>query len=610
MKRTFRWGLCVLPVVALMGCGGGDGDPAPQTTTSLGTVVGVSDAATVTYNYLGIPFAKSTAGEQRWKAPVPVDPWTTPLAATKFGEACLQHGRIYGPGENNTYDDTIATSLNTAVGSEDCLNLNIWRPATDEKDLPVIVFFYGGSNVSGYNADPAYNGANLAKKANAVVVSANYRVGIMGWLRLPQLQTGDAVNDSGNFGTLDTIEALKFVKAHIDDFGGDPDNVTIWGHSAGAVNVFALMASPLAKDLFHRAVPMSGGATSVVPTAYSTLPSMQSTAVHEGYANRLLQALVIDHAGDATVTNSATATAYIAGKSADDIAAFLRGLTPSQIIASALKPRDSATVGLTANNGPVSTPASPPIPEGTVIPVDVIGAFRSGNFNNVPVMVGNARDEGKLFGSIPPITFSPPGTPPTQTLLTPLYKMSDADRFMAMKKFDPNAATPNTTLADQISAPFLPINTPVNTVNFSGDYNDWTQIYGRVIFTDIFSPRTKGVAAEALDALKTVQPSTYYFQFDWDEEPAPWNDVYGAAHGFELPFFFGQFDRASLFSNVIGGTANEQGRMALSDAMLGSLAAFARTGNPNHAGLDVTWEPWPKLIHFDADKTQTQITIE
>lgn len=598
--KTWKWLGVLIPVVALLGCGGG-GDSVPVRVQTLsGPVVGVHDDTSHTVRYLGIPFAKAPVGDLRWKAPVAPDAWTTPLAADTFGQACLQHGRIYGPGSNNTYDDTVATTLNQPVGAEDCLTLNIWRPDSNASNLPVIVFFYGGSNISGYSADPIYDGANLARKANAVVVSANYRVGLMGWLRLAQLQEGTSeLDDSGNFGTLDTVAALQFVQDNIARFGGDKDNVTIWGHSAGAVNVFALMASPQAAGLFHKAVPMSGGATSV-KSAQAALPSMQSTAVHEGYAMRLLHALVIDHSGDAAVTDAASAAAYVAGKTKEEIATFLRGLTGAQIITSAMTPRAPA-VGLTANGAAVATPASPPIPEGKVIPVDVIQAFKDNDFNNVPVMVGNTRDEGKLFGTLPPVVFG-------GASFNSLYAMNDHDRFMAMKNFDPD--TPTDDLTPHIRAEFLPITTAPGTVSFAGDYNDWTQIYGRAIFTDVVSPRTKGVAAEALDALKSVQPQTYYFQFDWDREPAPWNVVYGAAHGFELPFFFANFDKASLFSNTAGGTANEQGRLALSDAMLNSLAAFARTGNPNHTGLGVTWGAWPQVIRFDASDTTTEITME
>jgi para-nitrobenzyl esterase len=138
-----------------------------------------------TYSWKGIPFAKAPVGALRWKAPVEPDVWTGTLVTQTFGNACMQIGRIYGPGANNTYDSTIGTTLNTPVGSEDCLTLNIWRPATGDDKLPVLFFIYGGSNISGYTADPVYNGAKLAKTANAIVVTANYRVGVLGFLNLP-----------------------------------------------------------------------------------------------------------------------------------------------------------------------------------------------------------------------------------------------------------------------------------------------------------------------------------------------------------------------------------------------------------------------------------------
>ena len=155
-------------------------------------------------------------GALRWRAPADPTPWTDTPSRHPFGNACLQNGRIYGPGSNNTYDSTIATTLNTPVGSEDCLTLNVWRPAGDSSNLPVIFFVYGGSNISGYTADPVYDGAALAKSANAVVVTANYRVGMLGFMNLAQLKTGaNAGEDSGNFALLDIIQALKFVKNNI-----------------------------------------------------------------------------------------------------------------------------------------------------------------------------------------------------------------------------------------------------------------------------------------------------------------------------------------------------------------------------------------------------------
>jgi para-nitrobenzyl esterase len=117
-----------------------------------------NSATTATYAWLGVPFAKPPVGALRWKAPVDPDAWASTLATQKFGNACIQNGRIYGPGSNNTYDSTIGTTLNTPVGSEDCLTLNIWRPATGDANLPVLFFIYGGSNISGYTADRSTTG--------------------------------------------------------------------------------------------------------------------------------------------------------------------------------------------------------------------------------------------------------------------------------------------------------------------------------------------------------------------------------------------------------------------------------------------------------------------
>jgi para-nitrobenzyl esterase len=188
-----------LAMFLLGACGGGADDPTVR-STAYGKVQGASHAASATYSWKGIPFAQPPVGALRWKAPAPPQAWSGTRAATAFGNACLQNGRIYGPGSNNTYDDSIAATLATPVGSEDCLTLNIWRPANDTANLPVIFFVYGGSNISGYTADPVYDGAALAKAANAVVVTANYRAGPLGFFNLAQLKGGsDAAEDSGNF---------------------------------------------------------------------------------------------------------------------------------------------------------------------------------------------------------------------------------------------------------------------------------------------------------------------------------------------------------------------------------------------------------------------------
>ena len=167
--------------------------------------------------------------------------------------------------------------------------------ATAEENLPVIFFIYGGTNVVGTAADAVYVGKNLANNANAIVITTNYRVGHLGWFSHPALNTGDPLRDSGNFGLLDLIQSLKFVKNNIANFGGDPDNVTIMGQSAGASNVYALIVSPLAAGLFHKAIPLSGACQQ----------HLADTAVNK--ANAVINALLI---ADGLATDKATADAY------------------------------------------------------------------------------------------------------------------------------------------------------------------------------------------------------------------------------------------------------------------------------------------------------------
>ncbi len=227
-------------------------------------------------SWKGIPYARPPVAALRWKAPADATPWKSPRLAQQFANACASLGRLYGPGFNNRYDASIGASLEKLVGSEDCLYLNIWRPATAAQKLPVIVFVHGGSNITGYTADPVYDGANLARTANAIVVTVNYRLGVLGFFRSPYLRTGDPKDDSGNFALLDIIKSLQFIHRNIASFGGDAGNVTLMGESAGAVNVYALMTSPLLvkanPSLVHRVLPMSGGISRAEDLPAGALP--------------------------------------------------------------------------------------------------------------------------------------------------------------------------------------------------------------------------------------------------------------------------------------------------------------------------------------------------
>lgn len=221
---------------------------AIQAKTTNGIIEGNYDTKTGMQFYFGIPFAKPPVGDLRWKAPQPLDNWKGVKITKKFGPRPVQ-ADVFG--DMKSRSDGL---------SEDCLYLNVWTPAKrNTKDLPVLVYFYGGGFVAGDASEPRYDGESMAKKG-MVVVTANYRLNIFGFLALPELSKESPYKASGNYGMLDQVAALKWVHENIGAFGGDPKKVTIAGESAGSISVSLLMASPLSKDLIAGAIGESGAA--------------------------------------------------------------------------------------------------------------------------------------------------------------------------------------------------------------------------------------------------------------------------------------------------------------------------------------------------------------
>jgi para-nitrobenzyl esterase len=217
-----------------------------QQKTADGVLEGVVSADGKVRTFKGIPFAAPPVGPLRWKAPQPVTPWTGVRQASEYGARCMQ-GSIYS---DMIFHDT--------GPSEDCLYLNLWMPANPASPkLPVMVWIYGGGYQAGATSEPRQDGGNLSKRG-VVVVSMNYRLGIFGFFSHPELSKESGHDSSGNYGLLDQLAALQWVRKNIATFGGDPDNVTIFGESAGSFSVSALVASPLAKGLFKRAIGESG----------------------------------------------------------------------------------------------------------------------------------------------------------------------------------------------------------------------------------------------------------------------------------------------------------------------------------------------------------------
>lgn len=269
---------------------------APVARPPAGAVAGAIDGGVRVFR--GIPYAQPPVGPLRWKPPVTLAPWAGVRPATQFGAACVQPVIPVG----------IYANPPQRMG-EDCLTLNVWSPRNAAR-APVLVWIHGGSLVAGYSHEGMYDGARMAAKG-AVVVSINYRLGILGYLAHPEL-SAEQGGRSGNYGLADQIAALRWVKENIAAFGGDPANVTVAGESAGGLSVLYLMASPAARGLFHKAIAQSAYMVTApeLKAARHGLPSAEGagSAIMQAAGARDLAAL---RAMDAeTLTRAAVAKGY------------------------------------------------------------------------------------------------------------------------------------------------------------------------------------------------------------------------------------------------------------------------------------------------------------
>ena len=218
-----------------------------QVSTEHGILEGAWSEADASIGvFRGIPYAQPPVGDLRWRAPQDLASWTGVRHATKFGAACWQ----------SYSDDAFVWSRGEFPRSEDCLHLNIWQPKKADATAPVMVWFHGGAHTGGFAHVELFDGTELARQG-VVVVTVNYRLGPWGFLAHPALAEESEHNSTGNYGLMDKIAALQWVQKNIRSFGGNPDNVTLFGQSAGSSSVCALMASPLASGLFHKAIGQS-----------------------------------------------------------------------------------------------------------------------------------------------------------------------------------------------------------------------------------------------------------------------------------------------------------------------------------------------------------------
>ena len=366
-KRTSCLILAALMLVATSGRSVllADGPVTPNrdwTNTSLvhtvsGVVQGVADKQD-TWVWRGVPYAAPPVGELRWRAPRPPVPWTGVLQTRRFASPCSQFSPII-PG--------------LVVGSEDCLYLNVWRPKSTETNLPVYVWIHGGGNSIGsasFISD--YYGHALASRSNMIFVSLNFRLGPFGWFTHSALRgtSGDTDDGSGNYGTLDIIAALEWIKANIRAFGGDPSRVVISGESAGGTNVASLLISPRASGLFSHALIQSGS------------PRLSTVEQGDASSSRVLRHLLSSD----RQSKDAPVEGQLSGMNDGQIQDYLRGKTDREI----MKAYTTGTTGM------IGSPAI--FNDGRVIPQEGYSVIENGTYaNQVPTILGTNREETKLF---------------------------------------------------------------------------------------------------------------------------------------------------------------------------------------------------------------------
>ena len=445
----------------------------PQATIAQGALSGTTEGATTVFK--GIPFAAPPVGALRWRAPQPAPGWNGVRDASAFGPICPQpnlSGRLVLP------------------QSEDCLTLNVWTPnGAPGAKLPVMVWIYGGSFVTGGSAFPIYDGVELAQRG-VVVVTLNYRLGWLGFFNHPALAAaGPGV---GNFGLLDQVAALQWVQKNIASFGGDPANVTIFGESAGGMSVNDLVVSPAARGLFAKAISESGLGLWTIGTSAQAQQNAVTFAALESSD----------------------------GASADALAK-LRTLSADQILADQKKLSNQ----------------SAPFVDGAVLPDQPTALFAQGKVAHVPYLAGSNSDEATLMSAIH--MTNDDMLKPFGDALPTVRKVYEADGKLSDDQF------------------------------------------ARQVFADaLFASGAQGLAAFET---KLGEPS-YVYHFDYVFDALRLFSS-GVGHGGEIPYVFG-FTGLSNDPNFASKMkyATDKDR-SIAAMMEGYWTNFARTGNPNGAGL-------------------------
>jgi para-nitrobenzyl esterase len=429
-----------------------------------GLLAGASGTTAEMRIYRGVPFAAPPAGDLRWKAPQPPAAWQGVRQAVEFSNGCWQTPY---PAAAAIYQAKLPPL------SEDCLYLNIWTAAKSAKDkLPVMVWIHGGGFTRGYAGSRAYDGEALARKG-VVVVTLNYRLGIFGFLAHPGLSAESGHHASGNYALLDQIAALEWVKKNIAAFGGDPGRVTIFGESAGSWAVNTLMASPVAKGLFQRAIGESGGSFS----------PMKTLADAEKEGEKLARLL----APDAAPRNSGGGAA----PAGQDTLKALRAMPAQELLKAG------------------ETEAVRPIVDGYVLPREIAAIFAQGQQNDVPLIAGYNADEGT--------TLAPQGANLKAMLFIGGVHQRYGDYADQMLKLYP-AASDEQAVQSFYSA--------YRDQAFGWEMRTWVRMAARTghqpAYLYYFSHRPPGPQSDRLRAFHAAEIAYVFGTFIW---PFPWQEA-------------------------------------------------------------------------------------
>ena len=533
----------LLSLLFLFGCGPNVSQDSLRSLNQ-GEVVGI-DSENNTFAWKGIPFAQPPIGELRWKAPLKAGSWRGRLRATEFKSGCFQRASL-GSEEGTSWS-----------GSEDCLYLNIWSPKYSpselgglEKKLPVMMWIHGGGNAIG-DAE-VYDPSLLSSVHDVIVVTIQYRMGPLGWFRHPALTNTDSSREgkSGNFGTLDTIMALRWIKENIESFGGDKHNVTVFGESAGGHNTAAIFSSPLARGLFHKAIIQSG------IVSHSSIQEAESYLPKEGVAGTVSSKEIFSR----ILISSKKAITLVESKELqnsmtdNEIANLLRN-TPPEDIFTAFKESSPKKSGMTRV-----------FPDGYVIPEGgIYESFTNPEVKRVPVIFGTNKDENKLF----------------------------------------NALNPRFVKWEEASGVFSFIgNMPV--LIKEPEYYDALSYYGSADW------KRRAADTPARKLVESGHKSTFVYRFDWDELPLfngmDYSKLYGAAHALEIIFVMGGALDNNIVRTFIVGKDAFPAAKKLSEQIMSYWGEFAYTGNPGKGRKQdlPEWKSWSlgneeKYIVFDSE---------